>query len=205
MTGGTLPAQTWGQIMAYAHQGIELKPLIGAAPTPPPPRPQAMVAAAPAPAAARPTLLTKNAAGILVRIERMMDDARNAMPPTRRFRDRRPARAGRAKARLLCRRRPARTRRRRAGQLILPVAFASSISLAIWDLNGAVFLRNSVCFRRRGRRRPRHHLAVAVARLGLRRGFHRGLDRLAAHRNGRHRSLCARDDRALRRIADRRR
>jgi len=82
MTGGTLPAQTWGQIMAYAHQGIELKPLIGAAPTPAPPRPQAMVAAAPAPAAARPTLLSKNAAGILVRIERMMDDARNAMPPS---------------------------------------------------------------------------------------------------------------------------
>ncbi|HEX2512911.1 MAG TPA: penicillin-binding protein, partial [Xanthobacteraceae bacterium] len=82
MTGGTLPAQTWGQIMAYAHQGIELKPLIGAAPTPPPPRPQAMVAAAPAPAAARPTLLSKNAAGVLVRIERMMDDARNAMPPS---------------------------------------------------------------------------------------------------------------------------
>ncbi|MEA2984816.1 MAG: penicillin-binding protein, partial [Alphaproteobacteria bacterium] len=82
MTGGTLPAQTWGQIMAYAHQGIELKPLIGVAPTPPPPRSQAMVAAAPAPAAPRPTLLTKNAAGILVRIERMMDDARTAMPPS---------------------------------------------------------------------------------------------------------------------------
>jgi penicillin-binding protein 1A len=81
MTGGSLPAQTWGQIMAYAHQGIELKPLIGAAPTPPPPRPQAMVAAAPTPAAPRPTLLTKNAANILVRIERMMDDARNALPP----------------------------------------------------------------------------------------------------------------------------
>jgi penicillin-binding protein 1A len=82
MTGGTLPAQTWGQIMAYAHQGIELKPLVGAAPTPPPPRPQAMVAAAPAPAAPRPTLLTKNGASVLVRIERMMDEARNAMPPS---------------------------------------------------------------------------------------------------------------------------
>jgi penicillin-binding protein 1A len=80
MTGGTLPAQTWGQIMAYAHQGIEVKPLIGAAPNPPPPRSQAMVAAAPAPAAARPTLLTKNGASILVRIERMMDEARNALP-----------------------------------------------------------------------------------------------------------------------------
>src|SRR5690349_19537405 len=81
MTGGALPAQLWGQIMTFAHQGIELKPLIGAAPNPPPPRPQAMVAAGPAPAVARPVLLTKNAAGILVRIEKAMDDARSAMPP----------------------------------------------------------------------------------------------------------------------------
>lgn len=29
MTGGTLPAGTWHEIMAYAHQGIELKPLPG--------------------------------------------------------------------------------------------------------------------------------------------------------------------------------
>ncbi len=40
MTGGSLPAQIWGQIMAFAHQGIELKPLVGAAPNPPPPRPE---------------------------------------------------------------------------------------------------------------------------------------------------------------------
>ena len=26
MTGGTLPAQTWKQIMAYAHQGLDIKP-----------------------------------------------------------------------------------------------------------------------------------------------------------------------------------
>ncbi len=30
MTGGSLPAGTWHEIMAYAHQGIELKPLPGA-------------------------------------------------------------------------------------------------------------------------------------------------------------------------------
>ena len=30
MTGGSLPAHTWHDIMAYAHQGIELKPLPGA-------------------------------------------------------------------------------------------------------------------------------------------------------------------------------
>ncbi|WOJ90792.1 PBP1A family penicillin-binding protein [Methylocapsa polymorpha] len=29
MTGGTLPAATWHEIMAYAHQGIDLKPLPG--------------------------------------------------------------------------------------------------------------------------------------------------------------------------------
>ena len=29
MTGGTLPAGTWHEIMAYAHQGIDLKPLPG--------------------------------------------------------------------------------------------------------------------------------------------------------------------------------
>jgi penicillin-binding protein 1A len=81
MTGGTLPAQLWGQIMTFAHQGIELKPLIGAAPNPPPPRPQAMVAATPAQQIARPVLLTKNAAGILIRIEKAMDDARSALPP----------------------------------------------------------------------------------------------------------------------------
>ena len=32
MTGGSLPAQTWHDIMAYAHQGIELKNLAGVAP-----------------------------------------------------------------------------------------------------------------------------------------------------------------------------
>jgi penicillin-binding protein 1A len=29
MTGGSLPAATWHEIMAYAHEGIELKPLPG--------------------------------------------------------------------------------------------------------------------------------------------------------------------------------
>ena len=30
MTGGSLPAMTWKKIMAYAHQGVELKPMPGA-------------------------------------------------------------------------------------------------------------------------------------------------------------------------------
>ena len=32
MTGGSLPAMTWKEIMQYAHQGLELKPLPGVAP-----------------------------------------------------------------------------------------------------------------------------------------------------------------------------
>jgi len=83
MTGGTLPAQAWQEIMAYAHQGIELKPLVGPATTATPPRPEAApVAGAAPPPPPRPTLLTKNGADILIRIERLMDDARRAMPPT---------------------------------------------------------------------------------------------------------------------------
>ena len=32
MTGGTLPAMAWHEIMSYAHQGIEIKPIIGLTP-----------------------------------------------------------------------------------------------------------------------------------------------------------------------------
>ena len=32
MTGGTLPAMAWHEIMSYAHQGLELKPMPGLAP-----------------------------------------------------------------------------------------------------------------------------------------------------------------------------
>jgi penicillin-binding protein 1A len=84
MTGGALPAMTWHAIMAYAHQGIEIKQLPGIAvpherqeqsvafktksgdgPPPPP----------------RPVMLTKKGADILVRLERMMDDANRALGP----------------------------------------------------------------------------------------------------------------------------
>ena len=34
MTGGTLPAGTWHDIMAYAHQGVPIKPIVGLTPTP---------------------------------------------------------------------------------------------------------------------------------------------------------------------------
>ena len=82
MTGGALPAMAWHDIMAYAHQGIELKQLPGVA-VPPARAPTVAEAKskggdAPPP---RPRLLTKRGADTLVRIERMMDDATRALGP----------------------------------------------------------------------------------------------------------------------------
>jgi penicillin-binding protein 1A len=85
MTGGSLPAQTWHSIMEYAHQGVELKqiPGLGPATTAVAARPTPTVAAAPAKTgeavAQRPALLTRRGADILVRVERLMDDATRAL------------------------------------------------------------------------------------------------------------------------------
>jgi penicillin-binding protein 1A len=70
MTGGTLPAQTWHEVMEYAHQGIELKPLPGRpAPTAGPP-PAAGTATAEAPR--RPASLPAATASALAAIEAAM-------------------------------------------------------------------------------------------------------------------------------------
>ena len=83
MTGGSLPAMTWRQIMAYAHTGIELKNIPGVAPNPPPGSLPQAVAAGNAPlqtdVAPRPPVLTRRGGEILVRIERLMDDATRAL------------------------------------------------------------------------------------------------------------------------------
>jgi len=87
MTGGSLPAMTWHKIMAYAHDGIELKQLPGV--PVPQVRQQPVVAevkpksSEPA-APPRPALLTKRGADILVRVERLMDDANRALGPPAR-------------------------------------------------------------------------------------------------------------------------
>ena len=86
MTGGSLPAMTWHNIMAYAHEGIEIKQLPGVAV--PQVRQQPAVAenkikSNEPPPAPRPAVLTKRSAEILVRVERMMDDANRAMGPLR--------------------------------------------------------------------------------------------------------------------------
>ena len=77
MTGGTIPALVWHEIMAYAHQGVELRPLPGL------PAPQH------APTVADPAfkggqgppqaLLTRKATEALVRVERLLDDASHAL------------------------------------------------------------------------------------------------------------------------------
>ena len=83
MTGGSLPAMTWHQIMTYAHTGIELKNIPGVAPNPAPgslPIPVASsTTAPPKDIAPRPPVLTRRGADILTRIERLMDDATRAL------------------------------------------------------------------------------------------------------------------------------
>src|SRR4029077_6197736 len=81
MTGGSLPGMTWRQIMAYAHQGIEIKPLPGVAPGPTGAGPQGAAAPAPggAPSQPRPTMLTKRSIDVLLRVERMMENATRAL------------------------------------------------------------------------------------------------------------------------------
>jgi penicillin-binding protein 1A len=83
MTGGSLPAMIWKQIMSYAHQGIEIKPIPGVAPGPTPPTVAVAVADANASGsdALRPTVLTKRAVDVLLRIERIFDDTVRAQKP----------------------------------------------------------------------------------------------------------------------------
>ncbi len=79
MTGGSLPAQTWHDVMVAAHQGVEIKDIagIGAGVR----RPQAaLVAALPGTRATAtnpgpPPILTRKGANILVRVEKLFEDA----------------------------------------------------------------------------------------------------------------------------------
>ncbi|WP_330084162.1 PBP1A family penicillin-binding protein [Methylocystis iwaonis] len=73
MTGGTLPAGTWHDVMAYAHQGVALKPIVGLTPQA---RPEAATVsengAKPLELGApqRPATLSKGAAQALESIEK---------------------------------------------------------------------------------------------------------------------------------------
>jgi penicillin-binding protein 1A len=83
MTGGSLPAMTWHSIMAYAHDGIEIKPLVGV-PAPAArqqPAEVALKSKSGEPPPPRPVLLSKRGAEILTRIEQMMDEASRSLGP----------------------------------------------------------------------------------------------------------------------------
>jgi penicillin-binding protein 1A len=83
MTGGSLPAQTWHDIMTVAHQGIEIKELAGVSPGQKPPQSAQRAAVADARGASKPPeikpgpppVLTKRGADVLVEVEKMLDDA----------------------------------------------------------------------------------------------------------------------------------
>ncbi len=81
MTGGSLPAQTWHDIMVTAHQGVEVReiPGIGMGQKPPP-QPTAAQPPIAAPKVLEtkpgpPPVLTKRGADVLVRVEKLLDDA----------------------------------------------------------------------------------------------------------------------------------
>ena len=77
MVGGSLPAMTWHDIMAYAHQGVELRPLPGL----PPPQhaPELAEGAFNGSNEPHPALLTRKATAALVHIEGMFDEATHAL------------------------------------------------------------------------------------------------------------------------------
>ena len=206
MTGGSLPAMTWQEIMAYAHQGIEIKPIPGARGAADGARgrgrhPQGHRRRRPTPA-----LLTRRGADVLIRVERLMDDASRALvvrgdPSTA------ADAPGRAPLRRHWRWLPTRNRPGQSAAIDAPAAGScyqsgsiapSSIGSTVRLLFGSVFA-----------------FAVAAA-IGLgatwialtrgtayRRRHDRRLDRLAEERHRRDRPLCARDGGAQRRAAGR--
>ena len=85
LTGGRLPAMTWNKFMTYAHKNIELRPVPFIENPFPGSEEGAPVVAATedgeaSPEPARPKLLTKRAEDALLRLERLL---RNAKPLVR--------------------------------------------------------------------------------------------------------------------------
>jgi penicillin-binding protein 1A len=78
MTGGSLPAQTWHEIMAYAHQGIELKQIAGVAKNPATVGP-IIDRDGKGDAPIRPAMLTNKGVQTLLRVEQLMDEAGRQM------------------------------------------------------------------------------------------------------------------------------
>jgi penicillin-binding protein 1A len=72
MTGGSLPAQTWHDIMVYAHNGVELKPLPGMPAPPPGPAVVTGGQIAELGAAQHPAQLSRRASDAIVSIEELL-------------------------------------------------------------------------------------------------------------------------------------
>ncbi len=84
LTGGTLPAQTWKEMMTYAHKGIELKPIPYIDNPMEKPAANAVATTQPANGAAEagagPTSLSQAATAQLLTIERLMRKAKRLSP-----------------------------------------------------------------------------------------------------------------------------
>lgn len=84
MTGGSLPAMTWQQVMTVAHQGVDIRPIPGVAPFPAdqqppkgesPPKTADADGAVPPPPPMIPQALTRNATLVLRDIAVLIDSA----------------------------------------------------------------------------------------------------------------------------------
>ena len=78
MTGGSLPAQTWREIMAYAHQGIELKQIAGVGRNPRTVGPT-IERDVKGHVPIQPAMLTQKGEQTLLRVKQLMDEARRQM------------------------------------------------------------------------------------------------------------------------------
>jgi len=100
MTGGSLPAQTWHDIMVAAHQGVEIKELPGVGMGEK--QPQATMSAtvvavnAPKPPEIKPgppPVLTRRGADVLAQVEKLLDDAARTAERTTATEPPKPARS----------------------------------------------------------------------------------------------------------------
>jgi penicillin-binding protein 1A len=84
MTGGTLPAMIWHDIMTYAHEATEVKPIFGLTPLEQPARPAGAPVAARAPTAfeiahpERPVVLSRRSTEVIAGIGDLMRESRTA-------------------------------------------------------------------------------------------------------------------------------
>jgi penicillin-binding protein 1A len=73
MTGGSLPAMTWQKVMAYAHQGVEIKPIPGLKGAPAPKLEEPRVASGPNfNESVRPVTLSQRTSDRLRRLEKTL-------------------------------------------------------------------------------------------------------------------------------------